>query len=59
MKQIQFNLRDFPRFLDMWLHSTLTLEQHFRNMNVPYTKGERFVFLLSEQDYTWFVLKWA
>lgn len=59
MKQIVFNLRDFPRFLDMWIHSKLSIEQHFRDMGVPYTKGERLVFSLSEQDYLLFVLRWA
>lgn len=58
MKQIQLNLRDFPKCLNMWLHSNDSLEEHFRNINVPYTKKELLVFSLSEQDYLLFVLRW-
>ena len=51
---VHFNLRDFPRFMKMWTNSNLTLKQHFLDMNLPYTTGERLDFSLPEQDY----LRW-
>ena len=59
MKQVEVNIRKFPKFVDMWLGSGKSIEQNLRDMNIIIIKGRPLHYIISEEDYTWFVLRWS
>ena len=59
MKKVEVNIQKFPKFVDMWLGSDKSIEQHLRDMNISIIKGMTLHYIISEEDYTWFVLRWS
>lgn len=58
---IEFNIRDFPKFLIHWWGTDLPYQEQFSAHGFIscceiYHKTR---YSLSEDEYTWFVLKWS
>jgi hypothetical protein len=63
MKRIHFNVADFPNFIDAtddiigWHESFIS--QGFKTYQFDYSGGRYGYHSLSEEEYTWFVLRWS
>jgi hypothetical protein len=58
---LTLDLQEFPIFIDEWLRSDISIEQHFRNLHIAYEKchTRRLCFSISEKDYLLFALRFG
>ncbi len=56
---IEFDLINFPKFVEQYKHSTNTWLEDLKNDGYNSTHGDIKTFSMEEVEYTHFVLKWS
>ena len=66
MERVIVDLHDYPKFIDEWLYSTISIEAHLRNYGIH--SAEKLLsikptlsikYSMYEGDRIWFIMRWS
>ena len=66
MERVIVNLKDYPKFVDEWLYSSMSIEMHLVKYGIKSAvrmptniKGWSMKYMMNEGDRIWFIMRWS